>query len=121
MFGILAFALAAIGLYGLMAYNVARRTSEIGLRIALGATPWQVRLLVLREATLLIAVGLVIGIPGALLGSRLLATLLFDITARDPLVLGSTIGLMIVVGCLASYLPAFRASCVDPLVTLRNE
>lgn len=121
MFGILAFALAAIGLYGLMAYNVARRTSEIGLRIALGATPWQVRLLVLRDATLLIAVGLVIGIPGALLGSRLLATLLFDVTARDPLVLGSTIGLMIIVGFLASYLPAFRASCVDPLVTLRNE
>jgi predicted permease len=120
-FGLLAILLAGIGLYGLMAYNVARRTSDIGIRMALGAAPGDVRWQVVRETLVLVFVGIAIGIPAALAGTRLVRSMLFGLGFADPIVVVAAAGLLAVVAVLAGFLPARRASQVDPIVALRYE
>jgi len=120
-FGLLAALLAAIGLYGVMAYTVARRTPEIGIRMALGASLGSVRGLVLREAMTLAAIGLAIGIPAALAAGRLARSLLYGVEPGDPRLVAAAGLLLIGVMLAAAYLPARRATKVDPVVALRSE
>ena len=121
LFGGLAGMLAVVGIYSVMSYNVAQRTQEIGFRIALGAQPGDVRRMVLRQGMTLAAAGVVAGIVAAVLAGRLIAGLLFGIRPQDPVTLALvTIGLA-VVALAACYVPARRATRVDPLVALRNE
>jgi putative ABC transport system permease protein len=117
----LALLLTAIGVYGLLSFSVARRTSEIGTRMALGASRADVLALVLKQGVMLIAVGLVLGLAGALAATRFLATLLFGVRATDPSSFLGVSALLLSVGLLASYLPARRATKVDPMVALRYE
>ena len=120
-FGGLAVVLAAIGLYGVMAYTVTRRYREIGIRMALGAEPGRVLWLVLQDTAWMIGIGAAIGLPAAFGATRLIKSFLFGLTPQDPMsIVLATIGLMIVTG-LAGYLPARRATRVDPLVALRQE
>jgi predicted permease len=120
-FGGLATLLAAIGLYGVMAFVVARRTKEIGLRMALGAPPARVRWMVLREAGVLLAMGLAAGIPGAWLLSRYLPAQLFGVQPADLGTAAAALAALTVAAGLAGYLPARRASSIDPLEALRYE
>jgi predicted permease len=120
-FGALALILACIGLYGVMAHGVARRTNEIGIRMALGAKGGNIAWMVLRETLVLVAVGLAIGVPAALLSARLIATQLFGLSPTDPLTLFGAAVVLTVVALLAGYVPARRASRVDPLTALRYE
>jgi predicted permease len=119
VFGALALLLAAVGLYGVLAYVTAQRTGEIGVRMALGASSGAVQWLVLRQALLLVIAGLAIGIPAALAGARLVAGQLYGIVAVDPLTFALAIALLCTVALIAAYLPARRASRVDPLIALR--
>ncbi|HEY3458398.1 MAG TPA: ABC transporter permease, partial [Bryobacteraceae bacterium] len=121
LFGLLALILAAVGLYGLMTYAMNRRTSEIGIRIALGATRGQIAGMVLREALLLVLVGLVIGVPAAMAASHLIRNELFGLNADDPVTIGIASLVMASIALLAGYLPARRASHVDPMIALRAE
>jgi predicted permease len=120
-FGGLALLLSAIGLYGLMAYNVTRRTREIGIRMALGAQQPGVRWLVLRESLLLALLGIGAGLPCAMAASRWVGTLLFRVTIGDPAILTGICGALLAVAALATWLPAQRATHVDPMVALRHE
>jgi predicted permease len=120
-FGLLAAVLAAIGLYGVMAYTVTRRIREIGIRIALGATSGRVAWLILREVGLLTLVGLLIGAPLAYALGRSAESLLFGVKASDPLVFAAAILLLGGVALLGGYLPARRAAKVDPMIALRWE
>jgi len=120
-FGLLAVFLSCIGIYGLMSYVVTRRTNEIGIRMALGAERSQVLWLVMRESLWLVALGIAIGVPVALAGNRLVSSMLFGLQASDPLSLLAGVGVLLVVAGLAGYLPARRASLVDPMVSLRYE
>jgi predicted permease len=120
-FGLLAVFLSAIGIYGLMSYVVSRRTNEIGIRIALGAERVHVRWLVMREVLVLVAIGVAIGAPAALLSGRLVASMLFGLHGNDPLSLLSAVVVMLLIAALAGYLPARRASRIDPMVALRYE
>ncbi len=120
-FGLLATLLAAVGLYGLMSYTVARRTREIGIRIALGAERGSVVWLVLREVALLTGIGILIGVPAALGSSRLVASQLFGLSPADPLTLLAAATTLTLVGALAGYLPARRAAGVEPVRALRYE
>src|SRR4051794_30583631 len=113
--------LAAIGIYGVMAYTVAQRTQEIGVRMALGARPLHVLRLIFGQSLGMLLIGIVIGLAGALALTRLMRTLLFEVTATDPLTYVSVIGLLTVVALLACYIPARRAAKVDPLIALRYE
>jgi predicted permease len=121
LFGLLALLLASIGLYGLLSYGVASRTNEIGIRMALGAKTWNVLTLILREALLLVIVGLAVGIPLALYAARFASTLLFDLSPSDPVSLSIAGAVLLVVALVAGYVPARRATKVDPLVALRDE
>ncbi len=120
-FGLLAIFLSAIGIYGLMSYVVARRTNEIGIRMALGADRARIRLQVLREIALLAVAGILIGIPVTLLGSKLVTSMLFGLQGNDPWSLSVAVTVLLSVAILAGYLPARRASRVDPMVALRCE
>jgi len=120
-FGVLAVLLACLGLYGVMAYTAARRTSEIGIRMALGATRGGVLAMVLKESLLLVAIGITIGVPATLALTRLVSSLLFGIQASDPLTIAGGAVLMIAVAALAGFLPAQRAARVDPMIALRYE
>src|SRR5262245_45464655 len=120
-FGGLAVVLAAVGLFGLMSYSVARRTNEIGIRMALGARSQDVLRLVMRESMTLVIVGVVIGVGVALGTSHLIETLLFGLAPTDVFSMTTAILLMIAVSALAGYLPARRASRVDPMVALHQE
>ena len=120
-FGLLALTLASLGLYGLLSYKVTRRTPEIGIRMALGAQTGDVRWMVLRETLVLTGTGVVIGTLGALGAQRLIATQLFALSPTDPITFAITIGLMIVAAGTAGYIPAMRASGIDPMVALRYE
>jgi len=113
--------LAAIGIYGVMAYSVAQRTQEIGVRMALGARPFHVLRLIFGQSVGMLLLGTGIGLAGAFALTRLMRTLLFEITATDPLTYVSVIGLLTVVALLACYIPARRAAKVDPLIALRYE
>jgi ABC-type antimicrobial peptide transport system permease subunit len=120
-FGLLALLLACIGLYGILSYSVASRTNEIGIRMALGAQPRDVRWLILREALLLVFIGVAVGTPMIVAATRLASTLLFSLTPTDPVSLLSAALLMLAVAMMAGYLPARRATRVDPMVALRAE
>src|SRR5262245_60277548 len=120
-FSLFALLLACIGLYGVMSYAVARRTSEIGIRMALGAQARDVVVLVMRETMLLVVIGVAIGLAAALASTRLGSTLLYGLSPTDPLTIALATMLLIGVAALAAYLPARRASRVDPLVALRYE
>jgi putative ABC transport system permease protein len=120
-FGLLALLLASIGLYGILSFGVASRTKEIGIRMALGARSREVLLMILREACLLVLVGVIVGLPVVFAFTRFASTLLFDLTATDPLSLTGAALLIFLVAVVAGYLPARRATKVDPLVALRYE
>ena len=120
-FGALALILACIGLYGVMAHGVVRRTNEIGIRMALGAGRGNIAWMVLRETLYLVLAGLLIGVPAALLGARLIAAQLFGMSATDPITLIAAALILTLVALLAGYLPARRASRVNPLTALRYE
>jgi predicted permease len=121
VFGVCALALAAIGIYGLMAYAVEQRTQEIGIRLALGATASQVKGMVVRQGMTLAIVGVVIGVASGFGLARLIETMLFGVTTRDVLVFAGVPLLLTAVALLAVWLPARRASRVDPMVALRYE
>jgi predicted permease len=120
-FGLVALLLASIGLYGVLAYAVARRTSEIGIRMALGAGQRRVIRMILGETLLLVAAGLLVGVPAALACGRLVASKLFGLKPSDPASLAIASAVMILVALLAAWIPARRASRVDPLIALRYE
>jgi putative ABC transport system permease protein len=117
----LAVALAMIGVYGIVSYSISQRTNEIGIRVALGARSADVVRLVLREALTLAAIALLLGLAGSLALSRVLQTLLFEVTPTDPATLASACGLVLAVSALAAVLPARRATHIDPIVALRYE
>jgi predicted permease len=121
VFGGCAVLLAAIGIYGLMAYSVAQRTQEIGIRLALGAQASQVKFMVIRQGMLLAIIGVVIGVAAALALARVMTTLLFGVAATDPLVFIAVPALLTAVALAAVWLPAQRASGVDPITALRYE
>jgi predicted permease len=121
LFGGLALLLASIGLFGLMSYSVARRTNEIGIRMALGAQRNDVLGLVLRESLILVAIGVVVGLAVALSTGRFVATLLFGLAPTDAVTILTAVAIMIAVSTIAGYLPARRASRVDPMVALHYE
>jgi predicted permease len=120
-FAALATLLAAVGLYGVLAYTVAQRTKEIGLRMALGAAPGRVRGMVLRQVGLMTVVGASAGLAAALLLGRFAASLLYQLDASDPKVLGAAAGLLTVVALGAGFVPALRASQIDPMRALRYD
>ena len=120
-FGTLALLLACVGLYGILSYGVASRTSEIGLRMALGAQRSDVLWLVVREGLFLVLIGLAAGLPLVLIGTQLVSTLLYGLSPADPASVGGATVLMIVVAAGAAYFPARRATKVDPMVALRYE
>jgi predicted permease len=120
-FGALALLLAAVGLYGVMAHAVARRVREIGIRMALGARGGEVLWLILRETLLMVGIGALIGIPAALALTRLLATFLYGLTPQDPLSIAASTVILIAITALAGYIPARRATRVDPMIALRYE
>ncbi len=121
MFGFLALLLASIGLYGLMAYSVSRRTQEIGIRMALGAKRADVLFMILKRSSILVAVGTVAGLGAALGMARLIASELYGLKPSDPPMLGLATLFMLTVAALAAYLPARRAMKIDPMVALRYE
>jgi len=119
LFGVVALALASVGIYGVLSYNVEQRTNEVGIRMALGANPGDVIKMVLRNGLQLLGLGLGIGVAGALVCTRLLASQLFGVSSTDPLIFGGVVALLAAVAILASLLPAWRATHVDPLEALR--
>ena len=121
LFGVLALLLVCVGLYGIMAYAVVRRTNEIGIRMALGAQQGDVLWMVMREAVTLIIVGVAIGLPAALVATRLITSMLFGLTPSDPPTMFAATLLLTAVAAFAGYLPARRAARVDPMVALRHE
>jgi putative ABC transport system permease protein len=121
LFGGIALLLAAIGIYGVISFSVSRRTQEIGVRMALGATPGSLRRLVIGESAKLALFGLAAGIPVALISTHFLSTVLFAVTPTDPLTFISVAVLLTLVAVVAAYLPAQRAMRVDPMAALRCE
>ena len=121
MFAAVALALAAIGVYAVVAYSVARRTREIGVRVALGATRGHVVLLMLGEALRPVMTGAILGVGLALALSRFVEAFLFDVSAIDPLALAGAVLALVLVAVCAAWLPARRASRLDPTVALRSE
>ena len=120
-FSMLALALAAIGIYGVIAYDVSQRTYEIGLRMALGARSGQVAGMMLGRGVRLVAAGLVIGVAGSLAVTGVLQSLLVGVSRLDPVTIVSVVAILGVVAASAAYLPARRASAVDPMVALRRD
>jgi ABC-type antimicrobial peptide transport system permease subunit len=113
--------LTAVGLYGTTAYGVVQRTRELGIRCALGASGRALLWGVLRQALVVVAAGIAVGLAGALVASRLLASLLFEVSATDPAVFAAIAFLLLAVGALAGFLPARRATRADPIIALRAE
>ena len=121
LFGVLALVLASVGLYGITAYSVARRTNEIGVRMALGANRSHVVVMVMRRALVLVAIGLAIGIPVALLGGRLMRTQLYGVRTYDPVTLAGAVLVLAACAVLAGFIPAKRAASIEPMNALRQE
>jgi ABC-type antimicrobial peptide transport system permease subunit len=120
-FGLLATILASIGLYGVMAFVVARRKKELGIRLALGAPPSRVIWMVMREVLILLSIGLAVGIPAALSLGQFVSSQLYGIQPRDPWIAGATMALLAAVSVAAGLIPARRASQIDPIMALRYE
>jgi len=120
-FGLLALALASVGIYGIMAYSVSQRTSEIGIRLALGAQPGQVRGMILRESTGLTGAGIVVGLAAALVLTRAVQSMLYGVRAWDPETMIGGVLILLVVAVAASWIPARRAARVQPMTALRHE
>jgi predicted permease len=120
-FGVLALVLACVGVYGVMAYSVAQRTSEIGIRMALGALPREVLTMVLREATWITLVGITCGIGATLLSAPVVKSLLYGLHPNDPVVLAASASLLALIGVAATWVPARRAAAVEPVQALRHE
>ena len=120
-FSVLALALAALGLYGVIAFTVVQRTQEIGIRMAIGAQRRDVLGLIVGGGLRLVGVGLLIGLTGAFALTRVLTSLLFGVTAHDPVVFAGNATLLILIGILACVIPALRATRVNPIVALRTE
>jgi putative ABC transport system permease protein len=121
VFAVLALALAALGIYGVTAYSVAQRAREIGIRMALGADSSLVLRMVVGGGLRLALAGVGLGVIGALAGTRLLASLVYQVSTTDPLTLGATAGVLVASAALASWVPARRATRVDPAISLRAE
>ena len=121
IFAGVALLLAAIGIYGLMAYSVQQRTQEIGIRMALGASAQDVRKMVMKQGIVLALAGVFIGVAVALALTRLMTSLLYGVTPRDPVTMVSVAFILIAVALAATYLPARRASQMDPVESLRYE
>ena len=120
-FAALALAIAAVGIYGVVSYVVSRRTHEIGIRMALGATPRDALKMVIRQGMLLALIGVGLGLAGALALTRVMKGLLFNMSATDPATFVGVALLLVAVALIASYIPARRATKVDPLQSLRQE
>jgi ABC-type antimicrobial peptide transport system permease subunit len=120
-FAVLALLLASIGLYGLMSYAVTRRTREIGVRVAVGAQRKNVLWIVLRETLVLVMIGIAIGIPCALATTRLISSMLFGLSSTDLPTIIAVSFLLLAVALFAGYLPARKASAIDPILALRAE
>jgi putative ABC transport system permease protein len=110
-----------VGVFGVLAYSVAQRTQEIGVRIALGATPGGILKMVLGQGLLTVAIGLIVGLAGSLLLTRTMRSMLFEISPNDPLTIVGIALLLLLIAMLASYIPARRATRVDPMIALRYE
>jgi putative ABC transport system permease protein len=121
VFSALALLLAAIGIYGVMSYSVASSVREIGVRLALGARAQDVAAMFVRRGLVLTAAGLALGVAGALALTRLLSSMLYSVTATDPVAFAAALFVLVVAALLASYAPARRAAAVDPAVALRHE
>jgi predicted lysophospholipase L1 biosynthesis ABC-type transport system permease subunit len=120
-FGSLALVLTAMGIYGVIAYRVGRRTKEIGVRLALGATPANVLRMIVRETLTLVAAGALVGLPLAFVCTRVLKSMLFGVEAQDPITATACIGVLLIAGVVAGYLPARRAALLEPVSALRTE
>jgi ABC-type antimicrobial peptide transport system permease subunit len=120
-FGLLAVLLACIGLYGVMSYGVAGRTKEIGIRMALGADRPKLLWLILREGLAMVLIGMALGLPAVIAATDLVSSLLFGLPSTDPISISVAALLMLLVGTAAGYIPARRATRVDPLISLRYE
>jgi hypothetical protein len=120
-FGALAIILAIVGVYGVLSYSVSQRTQEFGVRMALGASPQDVRRMMIRQGMALAAWGIGLGALGAVAVTRIIGSLLYNVTPTDPVSFGGVIALMLAVAAAAAYLPARRATMVDPMVALRAE
>jgi predicted lysophospholipase L1 biosynthesis ABC-type transport system permease subunit len=120
-FAVLAVLLSCIGLYGLLAYSVARRTREIGIRMALGATPHAIMQIVGRESIVLGAVGVAVGLPCALIAGRFLRTMLYGLEPSDPATITVAAFALAALSAIAGLIPAYRASAIDPNVALRHD
>ena len=120
-FALAALVLAGVGVHGVLSYAVAQRTREIGVRVALGADAGRVQAYVLRDGARMVGLGLVIGLAGALLLSQAMRALMFGVTPRDPATLGGVTAVLAAVALVACWLPARRASRVDPMVALRSD
>jgi ABC-type antimicrobial peptide transport system permease subunit len=120
-FGVLALALACVGIYGIMAYSVANRKNEIGIRLALGAQPGQVRVMILRESTWLAIAGIFAGIGAAVALARLVKSMLYGIQPNDPATIASGVLILLAVAFAASWIPARRAARMQPMEALRHE
>jgi len=120
LFGLLGMLLASVGIYGVMAYMVAQRTNEIGIRMALGAQPGNVLRMVVEQGMRLVLAGIVLGVACSLALTRLMQSLLFEISPTDPLTFVTVSGVLAVVAFLAGWLPALRASRIDPVLALRD-
>jgi ABC-type antimicrobial peptide transport system permease subunit len=121
LFALVALSLAAVGLYGVLAYTVARRAGEIGIRMALGAKRSDVQRMVVGQGMGIVAIALVLGVAGALAIGRVIGSLLFGVSPGDPATYATVVGVLLAVALLACWIPARRASGVDPMASLRRE
>jgi ABC-type antimicrobial peptide transport system permease subunit len=120
-FAVLALVIACVGLYGTVSYSVARRTGEIGIRMALGAQRGGVLRMVLRDVLAMAAVGLAIGLGAALAASRFVQSFLYGVKPNDPLALAAAVAILLGAALVAGYVPAWRASRIDPMTAVRHE
>jgi ABC-type antimicrobial peptide transport system permease subunit len=121
LFGVLALLLAAVGLYGVLSYVVSERQLEIGIRVAIGAEPRGVRTMIVRQGLVLAAMGVAIGVVVAMALTRLIAGLLHGVPPHDPVTFVAVAGVLLAVGALASFIPARRATRIEPLTALRTQ